>query len=70
MTDQELARFLREALPPSTAEGPSRDLWPAVLGRSQEPVVSWSWLDLGMAAGVVIVLSVFPDWLWLLAYHL
>ncbi len=70
MTEQHrLARLLREALPPSTAQAPSRDLWPLVVGRSHA-TPSWSWLDLGMATGVLIVLSVFPDWLWLLAYHL
>ncbi|MEO8679991.1 MAG: hypothetical protein ABI665_13145 [Vicinamibacterales bacterium] len=64
-----LARLLRDAVPPSTAQAPSRDLWPAVTSRGHSPV-SWTWFDLGMAAAVVIVLSAFPDWLWLLAYHL
>jgi hypothetical protein len=30
----------------------------------------WSWLDVGLSAAVVLVLALFPDWLWLLAYHL
>ena len=29
-----------------------------------------SWFDLGIAAIVGIFLLIFPDWLWLLAYHL
>ncbi len=70
MTDQDcLERLLRSALPPSAALVPSRDLWPSVLRRSQIRM-GWSWLDISMAAFVAIVLLLFPDWLWLLAYHL
>jgi hypothetical protein len=70
MTDDErLERLLRSALRPVAARGPSRDLWPRVLRRSQAPV-AWSWLDVSLAAVVAIVLLLFPNWLWLLAYHL
>lgn len=70
MTDQDrLAHLLRSALPPSADRGPSRDLWPSVVGRSQTPIAP-SWVDIGMAALVAFVLLMFPDWLWLLAYHL
>ena len=70
MTDDEhLERLLRSALRPTEASASSRDLWPRVVSRCQAPV-AWSWLDAGLAAAVVIVLLLFPSWLWLLAYHL
>lgn len=30
----------------------------------------WSYIDLGLAAAAAVTLAVFPEWLWLLAYHL
>ena len=70
MTDQDrLKDLLRSALAPSEAAAPSRDLWPSVMARSSAPM-KWSWLDIGIVAVVAIVLLMFPDWLWLLAYHL
>ena len=70
MTDHDrLARLLRSALPRPAASVPSRDLWPSIAHRSR----AWqgvSWLDIGIAAGAGIFLLIFPDWLWLLAYHL
>ena len=70
MTDDErLGRLLRSALPPIEAGASSRDPWPRVVSRCQASV-AWSWLDAGLAAAVVIVLLLFPSWLWLLAYHL
>ena len=73
MTDQDrLERLLRSALPPSGELAPSRDLWPSILGRTQArpTLTAWSWLDISMAAAVVAALVMFPDWLWLLFYHL
>jgi hypothetical protein len=67
--DERFAQLLRSSLPPVVGSGPSRDLWPLVVSRSKAPV-GWSWLDISMAAVVAIVLLMFPDWLWLLAYHL
>lgn len=69
MTDERLESLLRSALPPVAAGGPSRDLWPLVLGRTASPEV-WSWVDVALAGVVALVLLLFPDWLWLLAYHL
>jgi hypothetical protein len=70
MTDPDrLERLLRSALPPSAALVPSRDLWPSVLGRSQARK-RLSWFDISTAAVVGIVLLMYPEWLWLLAYHL
>ena len=70
MTDDDrLRHLLRSALPPATDETPSRDLWPLVVNRVQARV-RWSWLDVGLAGVVTIVLLLFPRWLFLLAYHL
>ncbi len=67
--DDRLERLLQAALPP-LADAPSPpDLWPAVVGRCERRF-AWTWLDLGLAALVAAVLLLFPDWLWLLAYHL
>ena len=49
--------------------GPSRDLWPLIVSRSEAPR-GWSWLDLSLAAVVAIALLMYPGGLWLLAYHL
>ncbi len=70
MNDEDrLERLLRAAMPPVPEALPSRDLWPAVVSRCSAGV-TWSWLDLALAALVVVALVLFPDWLWLLAYHL
>jgi len=66
--DDRLRHLLRSALPPADRSS-SRDLWPLVVDRIEAPI-GWSWLDLGLAAAVTLALLMFPDWLWLLAYHL
>jgi hypothetical protein len=66
--DARLLAVVRSAIPPVVTAGPSRDLWPLVLKRSQERP-TWSWLDVGLAAGVAIVSPIWPDVLLLLAYH-
>jgi hypothetical protein len=66
--DDILRQLLRTALPADTAM-PPRDLWPAVVQRSQARV-RFSSTDASMAAIVVIVLLMFPRWFWFLAYHL
>ncbi len=70
MTDDErLERLLRAALPPVPDAPLARDLWPAVVSRGEQRL-PWTWLDLGLTALVATVLLLFPDCLWLLAYHL
>ncbi|MBI1876603.1 MAG: hypothetical protein HYS05_22300 [Acidobacteria bacterium] len=59
---------MRSAVPPVVTAGPSRDLWPLVVKQSQERP-EWSWLDVGLAAGVIIALLIWPELLMLLAYH-
>lgn len=70
MTDDDrLQHLLRSALPRATGQLPSRDLWPLVAKRMQVPAEP-SWLDIGMAAVVAILLTLFPEWLLLLVYYL
>lgn len=70
MTDDErLEQLLRSALAPVGARTPSRDLWPLIVGH-RAAGGRWWWLDIGLAAAAAIALLVFPEWLWLLVYHL
>jgi hypothetical protein len=64
-----LDSLLRAAVPPVTPRGPSGDLWPRVVGRldARSPV---SWVDLSLLALVALTLLMFPEGLFLLAYHL
>jgi hypothetical protein len=67
--DDRLQRLLRSALPRTTDQAPTRDLWPLVV-QQIHAAVKWSWLDISVAAVIAILLVMFPEWLWLLAYHL
>ena len=69
MTDEHLKELLRTAMPPSADDMPRRDRWPPMATRF-DARPRWSYLDLGLAAAAAVALTVFPDWLWLLAYHL
>jgi hypothetical protein len=69
MNDDQISQLLRLALPAVDARGPSRDLWPAVVRRG-EVRTRMSSVDWSMAALVVIVLLLFPEWFWVLAYQL
>jgi hypothetical protein len=70
MNDDQLSQLLRTALPAADATAaPSRDLWPAVVRRS-EARIEVSSADWSMAAIVAIVLVLFPEWIVLLAYQL
>ena len=64
-----LQGLLRSALPPAARQEPSRDLWPLVVSRVEAPAV-WSWVDMTLAALVAIALLLFPEGLFILAYHL
>jgi hypothetical protein len=69
MTDERLKKLLRTTLPPSAGEELVRDVWPRLASRLEQPP-GWSYLDLGLAAAVCVALGAYPEWLWLLAYHL
>jgi hypothetical protein len=70
MTDDDrLQDLLRSAFPRIADQEPSRDLWPLVVNQIHAPVTR-SWLDISLAAVIVMLLMMFPEWLWLLVYHL
>lgn len=80
MTDDRLGELLRAAMPPTrdrTSPGNAdrgvpvdrRDVWPDLVARL-EGAPRWTMLDLGLAAAAAIALLMFPEWLWLLVYHL
>jgi hypothetical protein len=46
-----------------------RDLWPPLVARLKERP-RWSLIDVGLAAAAAVALLMFPEWLWLLAYHI
>ena len=69
MTNERLQELLLTAMPPSADEDPKRDLWPQ-LARRFEQSPRWSYVDLSLAAAVIAALAIFPEWLWLVAYHL
>jgi len=69
MTDDRLKELLRGAMALADSDEPRRDLWPRLASRFDERP-RWSYVDLGLAAAAAIALAVFPEWLWLLAYHL
>jgi hypothetical protein len=64
-----LGELLRAAMPPTRDQASRRDVWPEVLDRLERGP-RWTMLDLGLAAAAAIALLMFPDWLWLLVYHL
>ena len=61
--------LLRAAQPPVVTGEPGPDLWPRVVERldTRPPM---PWVDLGLLARVVMTLLMFPEGLFLLAYHL
>jgi hypothetical protein len=69
LTDVELARALRAALPRVTAQRPPHDVWPDVIRRLHQPP-RWSLADWSAAAIVVITLWMLPKWFWFVAFHL
>lgn len=70
MTDDDrLVSLLRSAMPPAPRDGPTCDLWPAVVDRAR-PRAPWSWFDLAVAAAVIVAGVLFPGWLVSLAYYL
>jgi hypothetical protein len=69
ITDGQLSQLLKTALPAVEEDRPTGDLWPAVVRRS-EARIEMSLADWSLAAIVVIVLLMFPEWFWFLAYHL
>ena len=69
MTDERLKELLRGAMPALYDDGSRSDPWPRMATRFEERP-RWSYLDCGLAAAAVVALAAFPEWLWLLVYHL
>ena len=68
MTDDELARLLREAITVAAAEEPLADLWPLLVKRIR-PRPTWSWIDLTLTVAVAVAPLIIPEWFWLVAYY-
>jgi hypothetical protein len=68
MTDDRLRDLLKSAMPPSTADEPSRDLWPVVL-RQGHQWPAWSRVDLGLAAAAALAALSMPNAWFFLACH-
>jgi hypothetical protein len=69
MTDDHLTNLLRSALPPTDDGAAAGDVWPR-LSERLDRTTEWSYVDLGLAAAAAVTFLIFPEWLWLLAYHL
>jgi len=69
MTDDQLKEVLHRAFARPEPDDPGGDLWTQVAARCDE-APRWSYVDLGLFAGACAALALFPDWIWLLAYHL
>jgi hypothetical protein len=69
MTDDDLMRALLRSVLPAERRGPARDLWPRVARRLDTPI-RWSPVDTSVAAIVVLALALFPEGVWLMAFHL
>lgn len=69
MTDEYMKNLLRSAMPPTDEAVATRDVWLRLSARF-ERTPRWSYVDLGLAAAVAVTFLIFPEWLWLLAYHL
>ncbi len=67
---QELGEKLRKAVPPLREPELSRDLWPAMLKKMNEPRVRVPWFDWLLAALAAAVLAFFPGAIPALLYHL
>ena len=68
-TYEQFLDLFRSAIRPMPDIRPARDLWPEVAGPRRTPA-RWSWVDSSVAAVIVAVLVMFPNWVFLLAFHL
>jgi hypothetical protein len=69
ISDDQLSHLLKAALPAVDAAGPPLDLCSAVVRRG-DARIEVSPADWSLAVIVVLVLLMFPEWFWFLAYHL
>jgi hypothetical protein len=69
MTDDDVLRALLQSALPAERRAPARDLWPGVVRRLDAPI-RWSPVDISLAAIVAVALLLFPEGVWLMAFHL
>jgi hypothetical protein len=69
MTDHRLGELLRAAMAPVDDSVSRRDVWPDLVARVERRA-PWTMLDVGLAVAAACALLMFPEWLWLLVYHL
>lgn len=67
--DDRLLESLREARPPIGNEAARRDTWPLLSSRLDEGA-RWSLIDAALGAAATLAMLLFPEGLWLLAFHL
>ncbi|GAC1638951.1 MAG: hypothetical protein NVS9B14_19820 [Candidatus Acidiferrum sp.] len=73
MNDRGLKEFgetLRAAMPPLNRTELTRDLWPSLLQKFNEPQVRVPWFDWALAALAAVTLVFFPGVIPALLYHL
>ncbi|HYL11662.1 MAG TPA: hypothetical protein VEV41_01410 [Terriglobales bacterium] len=67
--DKEIRGILKAAFP-SVEAAPRRDLWPAILRRLDERVITTPWYDWAALALLACLLFLFPRFIPVLLYHL
>jgi hypothetical protein len=74
---ERIAKLLKQSIPPVADDAAQlgRDLWPAMLGRLQQPAapLPWfqqAWFDWALLAAVVAWFAFFPSAIPVLLYHL
>jgi len=67
---KELGEKLRDVIPPLRQPELTRDLWPTMLAKLNEPRVRVPWFDWLLAAVAAAVLIFFPGAIPALLYHL
>lgn len=67
--DKEIRGILKAAFPP-VETAPKRDLWPLMLRRFDQRVITTPWYDWAMIAALACLLVLFPRFIPVLLYHL
>jgi hypothetical protein len=68
--DDRVRQLLQSTFPRLDAGERSFDLWARIQASRRRSPAPRVWLDLGLAAALAVLLTMFPEWLLLLAYHL
>jgi hypothetical protein len=71
--EDRMERLLKQSLPPTEAQAGAnlqRDLWPAMLDRLGETSSAVPWFDWALLVALVVWLTIFPQAIPVLLYHL